>query len=87
MKTTSGWKSQGCSTRVGDEMGAENRSRFAQLQRNQIFNFNFHFKAAKESDSTLNVKFKAAKESDSNLNLKLDGNQNRTCTRRMSKSR
>ena len=30
--STWGWKSQGCSIRVGDEMGAVNRSRFAQLE-------------------------------------------------------
>ena len=30
--STWGWKSHGCSIRVGDEMGAVNRSRFAQLE-------------------------------------------------------
>ena len=36
MTTTSGWNNQGCSIRVGEEIGAENRSRFAQLRRNKI---------------------------------------------------
>ena len=75
-KTTSGWKSQGCSTRVGDEMGAENRSRFAQLQRKRN---KFRFKAAKESEINLDLKsrFKTAKESETNLDLKLQGIRNK----------